>query len=64
LALIEASEGIIGSAFDRVLLYCFRFDPTKGQYTLAILSLLQVVGGLSLGGLIAMIFILKKQESI
>jgi len=64
LALIEASEGIIGSAFDRILLYCFRFDPTKGQYTLAILKLLQVVGGLTLAGLGAMLFILKKQESI
>ncbi len=64
LALIEASEGIIGSAFDRILLYCFRFDPTKGQYSLAILKLLQVVGGLTLLGLGTMIFILKKQESI
>lgn len=35
LALVEAGKGTIGSAFDHVLLYCFRFDPTKGKYTWA-----------------------------
>lgn len=34
LALIEASEGKIGNAIDHFLLFCYRFDPTKGKYTL------------------------------
>lgn len=33
LALVEASKGKIGSTIDHILLYCFRFDPTKGKYT-------------------------------
>lgn len=33
LALVEASKGGIGSALDHALLFCFRFDPTKGKYT-------------------------------
>ena len=62
MALVESSKGIIGSAFDRVLLYCFRFDPTKGQYTLAVLKLMQVVGFLTILGLGSLIFILRRQE--
>jgi protein SCO1 len=35
LALVEAARGGIGSVVDQVLLFCFRFDPTKGKYTWA-----------------------------
>lgn len=59
LALVEASEGIIGSTLDRVLLYCFRFDHIKGQYTLAILNLSRVIGALSLLGVTALLVKLR-----
>jgi protein SCO1/2 len=55
LALVEASKGRIGSTMDHILLYCFRFDPTKGKYTWAVFGLLKVGGALTilvLGGLI------------
>jgi protein SCO1/2 len=55
LALVEASKGNIGSTMDHILLYCFRFDPTKGKYTWAVFGLLKVGGALTillLGGLI------------
>jgi len=32
LALLEASEGKIGSTVDRVILYCFHYDPNAGSY--------------------------------
>ncbi|MFH1699379.1 MAG: SCO family protein [Candidatus Zixiibacteriota bacterium] len=32
LALLEASEGKIGNTIDRVLLYCFHYDPDAGGY--------------------------------
>jgi len=32
LALIEASQGKIGSPFDQFLIYCFRYDPKAGKY--------------------------------
>jgi protein SCO1 len=35
LALIEASKGKIGELIDHVMLFCFKFDPLKGRYTLA-----------------------------
>ena len=55
LALVEASQGKIGSALDHVMLYCFRFDPTKGKYTWVMTGALRVGGALTLallGGLI------------
>lgn len=47
-ALIEAAKGRIGHTVDRILLYCFRFDPTKGRYTLAIWRVVQVLSVLTL----------------
>jgi protein SCO1/2 len=35
LALVEASEGNIGSLVDHLMLFCYRFDPLKGRYTFA-----------------------------
>ena len=35
LALVEASEGKIGTLVDHLMLFCYRFDPLKGRYTLA-----------------------------
>lgn len=32
LALIESSEGKLGSAFDRLLLFCFHYDAQAGRY--------------------------------
>lgn len=51
LALIEASQGGVGSAIDHVLLYCFRFDPSKGKYTLAVLNVIKLSGVITLAGL-------------
>lgn len=42
LALVEASKGEIGSPLDHFLLYCFRFDVTKGKYTWAATTALRV----------------------
>ena len=35
-ALIEASASKIGSPIDRLLLFCYDYDPATGKYTLAI----------------------------
>lgn len=44
LALVEAAKGKIGSALDHVLLFCFRFDPTKGKYTWAAWNFMRLAG--------------------
>lgn len=47
-ALIEASQGKIGSPLDQILLRCFHYDPTRGKYGLAILVLVRALGTLTL----------------
>lgn len=44
LSLVEASSGRIGTPVDRVLLFCYRYDPTAGRYSLAILTLVRAAG--------------------
>lgn len=48
LSLIEASKGAIGSTIDHILLFCYKFDPTQGKYTLFAFNVLR-------GGVLAMI---------
>jgi protein SCO1/2 len=43
-SLVEAGAGRIGSTVDKLLLLCYEFDPTAGRYTLAIMSVLRVLG--------------------
>jgi len=43
LALIEAGEGKVGSFFSKAMMFCFRYDHLKGQYTFAIWNLIRVV---------------------
>lgn len=65
LALIEASQGRLGSALDHVLLFCFRFDPTKGKYTWAAFNLARVAAFLTfllLAGLV--IGLLRKERAV
>jgi protein SCO1/2 len=55
LSLVEASQGRIGSLLDQALLYCFRFDQTKGRYSLAAYNFIRAGGALTLlalGGII------------
>ena len=42
LSLVEAAEGRIGSPVDQFLLYCYRYDATKGSYAPAALRIMQV----------------------
>lgn len=44
LALVDAATGRVGSAVDRVLLLCYRYDPVSGTYGFAIITTLRVLG--------------------
>jgi protein SCO1/2 len=58
-ALLEASDGKIGTVFDRWTMWCYHFDPSTGAYTLAAMRVMRVAGGLSvlfIGGLLAVMW--------
>lgn len=44
LALVEASEGKIGTPVDAVLLFCYHYDPHTGRYGLLVSRLIQLGG--------------------
>ncbi|MEM6647865.1 MAG: SCO family protein [Bacteroidota bacterium] len=47
-AILEASEGTVGSTLDQILLYCFVYDPTANSYVLHALNVMKVGGLLTL----------------
>ena len=49
LALVEAGEGKLGSPFDRLLLYCFKYDAQNHKYAMVAMNVMR------LGGLITMV---------
>lgn len=46
LSLVEASEGRIGTALDRLILYCYHYDPSTGTYAPQALAIMR--GGAAL----------------
>ena len=45
LSLVEASEGKIGIAVDKFLLFCFHYDADEGRYAPAAMNIMRVGGG-------------------
>jgi protein SCO1/2 len=67
--LMDSAAEKIGNPAERLLLYCYHYDPASGKYGLAILRVLRAAGVLTLAGLGAMLFIFwrrnkSKQENI
>lgn len=62
LALVESSGGKIGSPVDQVLLFCYHYDPTTGKYGLAVMNVIRAAGAVTIIGLIALIFIMKRRN--
>ncbi len=63
LALVEASRGEISATLmDRLILFCFHYDPTKGSYTLQARRVMQIGGVLSMLGIAGLVMILRGQE--
>ncbi|KAK3582436.1 hypothetical protein CHS0354_023982 [Potamilus streckersoni] len=47
-ALIEASEGRIGSGFDRIILSCYQYDPNSRSYTPVVKQIMKLGAGLTI----------------
>ncbi len=63
LGLVEASAGRIGSAVDRVLLFCYRYDGATGRYTLVIENAVRAGALLTLAALGTLVVVLRLQET-
>ena len=48
MALLEASKGNIGSTVDRIILYCYHYDPDAGGYVLFAANVMKLGGAMTL----------------
>lgn len=65
LGLIESSEGKVGSTVDRIILYCYHYDPDAGGYVLFAQNVM-MIGGIAtvvlLGLLILFLWIRERRR--
>jgi protein SCO1/2 len=62
LALVESSEGKVGSPVDALLLYCYHYDPMTGRYGILIMRMLRLAGAATVVALAAFIFVMLRRE--
>jgi protein SCO1/2 len=62
LALAESGEGKIGSVVEELLLYCFQYDPTSGQYGLVVMNLVRLGGALTLALILGFVLFMRRRE--
>jgi protein SCO1/2 len=64
LGLVEAAGNKIGSPIDQLLLTCYHYDPVSGEYTVAIMNIIRMLG---LGTILiigtAMLIMLKRDRN-
>jgi len=68
LGLMESADNRIGTSVDKLLLYCYHYDPETGKYGYAILRAMRVGGVLTVAALGAMVFVFlrrgRKKEGV
>jgi protein SCO1/2 len=62
LALVDAGGGKIGSKAEQLMLYCYHYDPARGKYGFAIINVMRAGGILTVAGIIALIFGLRRRK--
>jgi len=62
LAVVEASDGKVGTLRDQVKLLCYMYDPSGGKYGFAIMSLMRIAGLTTVVGLASAIIVMVRRE--
>ena len=61
-ALIESSNERIGTLAERLLLYCYHYDPAKGNYGFMAMRAVRVGGAVTLAALVGFVFVSIRRE--
>ena len=64
LSLLEASKGEIGTTLDRIILYCFHYDPEEGGYVIFAGNLMRVGGVITVLIIGTVLVVLWRKEYI
>lgn len=62
-ALMESSEGRIGSVVDQILLYCYHYEPATGTYSLAAMNAVRLGGAATLAVLLGFVAISLRRDT-
>jgi len=62
--LVEASEGRVGGLADRLILYCFQYDPAEGSYVPHAWLAMRVAGGVTILLLAGLLFMFWRRERV
>jgi protein SCO1 len=63
LGLVDASQGKIGTPVDKMLLFCFQYDPSTARYSATILRIMRILAIGTVAGLLLMILIYRKRDA-
>jgi len=63
MAIVESSEGKIGSLVDQLLLYCYHYDPATGRYGAIALNLVRAGAALTVVALAGFIWLMRRRET-
>lgn len=61
-ALIESSHGRVGSLADKLLLYCYHYDPTTGNYGFVAMRAVRVGGAVTILALVGFVFVSIRRD--
>ena len=62
ISLLEATEGKIGSVWDRITWFCLHWDPEIGKYTASIWAITRIAAGLLVLSMATLIFWLIRED--
>lgn len=62
LALLEASNGKIGTVIDRILLFCYRYNPDTRKYSMALMRVMQAGGAITVLMMASMFMIFWRKQ--
>lgn len=62
LALLEASNGKIGTVIDRILLFCYRYNPDTRKYSMALMRVMQAGGAATVLVMVSMFMIFWRKQ--
>lgn len=61
-AVVEASRGEVGTAFDKIIMYCYRYDAKANSYVIHAQNLMKIAGMLTLALLVLGLTIFWRRE--
>ncbi|HEX7486072.1 MAG TPA: SCO family protein [Vicinamibacterales bacterium] len=62
LALVEASDHKVGTPVDRLMLYCYHYDPATGKYGLVLMNVLRLAGAMTVAMIGGFILLMRRRE--